>query len=397
MRAADAACVGAGGQIMTQPQRILVIKLSDIGDVLTATPALRALRQTFKDARIDVLLTPHTTAVLENSPYVNEVLTFNKAEYDSVSRAMSLGPLFRASKFLRDLGARRYDTVVLLHHLSTGWGAFKWAKLAQATGAPTRVGLDNGRGSFLTQRVKDEGFGAKHEVEYCLEVVKAIGATTDDTRLEFPIKSRDHTTMHERLHQELMNVSQQFRFVNGLPSAISPLPAAVVAIHPGGGHSLARRWPLERWVELARKLLSRNVRVVIVGTHTDDGNELDRQLHATLNFTDKTTLSQLGALLKQCDLFIGADSGVMHIAAAVRVPMIALFGATSPKAWGPWYGVSAEETGHVRCAILQSEMPGCPCAYVGFDLPSKKCDETECMKGITVAQVLGAIERVLGR
>ncbi len=366
---------------MLQPKRILVVKLSDLGDVLTATPALRALRQTFRDTRIDVLLPPRSAVVLQGSALVDEMILFDKFEYDRVRDALTPGALRAAQQFWGDLRARRYDTLVLLHHLSTRWGTLKWAALALASGAQVRVGLDNGRGWFLTHHVPDEGFGARHEVEHGLAVVNAIGATTDDTRLEIPISDEDKEVATE--------------LINHQPSAISHQP--MVVLHPGsGGHSLARRWPLERWVMVGRMLVERYAaRVVIVGTESDGGNELAAQLPTALNLSDKTTLPQLAALLQQSDLFIGADSGVMHVAAAVCTPMVALFGTTNVKAWGPWRPTTDARVIERRCIVVQSQSPGCPCSYVGFKIHSADCEAKQCMEGISVDRVLVAVESLL--
>ncbi|MBI1802596.1 MAG: glycosyltransferase family 9 protein, partial [Chloroflexi bacterium] len=373
-------------------KRILVVKLSDIGDVLTATPALRALRQTFADARIDALVPPRSAPVLRGSPLLDELIVFDKFAYDRPGGALAPGALGAALRFGLQLRARRYDTLALLHHLSTRWGALKWAALALAVGAPTRAGLDNGRGWFLTHRVPDSGFGARHEVAYNLAVVSAVGAATGDTRLAMPVCDDDIAAA-----EHLLNHSR------GGPSII---------LHPGsGGHSLARRWPPERWVSLGRALAGRyEARIVIVGTRDDGGHELAAQLPDALDLTDRTSLGQLGALMRRGNLFVGADSGVMHIAAASGIPLVALFGTTNPKAWGPWRpdaemgstpfdtlrqppiqsGVRLRVLGSpsmARCVVVQSSTPGCPCAYVGFQIRSAECEARRCMEGISVEGV----------
>ena len=380
---------------LLQPQRILVVKLSDIGDVLTATPALRALRQTFRAARIDILVPPSSASILHGSRLVDEVIVFDKFAYDRIGDAVSFGALRAAQQFFGALRARRYDTLVLLHHLSTRWGALKWSLLTQAVGASVRVGLDNGRGGFLTHRVPDEGFGAKHEVEHCLAVVNLIGAKTGDLSLDLPMTDRDRSSAgHILSHQFLPTVRPRSAparatRIEDSSSKFAPMPNVVIAVHPGSGsYSLARRWSLERWEELGRILIARGARLMIVGTPDDGGNELSQRLPGVLNLTGKTTLMQLGALLQQCDLFVGADSGVMHVAAAAGARVVALFGATNPKAWGPW-------TPYGRSLVVQSATPGCPCAYVGFRIRSDECEAKECMNGISVERVLQAIDSLM--
>jgi ADP-heptose:LPS heptosyltransferase len=357
------------------------------------TPALRALRQAFPAARIEALAPPRSAAVLHGLSSVDEVIVFDKFGYDAVASALSASALLGALGFFRRLHARHYDLLILPHHLSTRWGTLKWAALALASGAPVRAGLDNGRGWFLTHRVADGGFGARHEVEHCLAVVENAtedpvwagryggGRRTGERRLmEIGISAADGEFATSLL--PAINADQ--------PSTSNQQKSALIALHPGsGGHSLARRWPLDRWVSLGRALVERcAAQLVIVGTATDGGDELAAQMPGALNLTGRTTLAQLAAVLRRCDLFLGADSGVMHIAAAAGARVVALFGTTNPRAWGPW-------TAAGRSLVVQSALPGCPCAYIGFQIRSDECEARECMQGIEVEQVLAAAMRVL--
>jgi len=174
---------------------ILVVKLSDIGDVLTATPALRALRESFPAARLEALVPPNSAPVLTESPLVDGVIVFDKFQYDRPIDVLKPSSLAALVRFARDLSRQRYDCLVILHHLTTRWGTLKYAALALASGAKVRAGLDNGRGWFLTHRARDGGFGARHEVEYWLDVVALLGAKTDDLSLEMIVGKNDQIPM----------------------------------------------------------------------------------------------------------------------------------------------------------------------------------------------------------
>lgn len=357
---------------MPIPRRILVVKLADLGDVITVTPALRALRTTFPYARIVTLVTAGTVPVLAGSPNVDGVLTFDKFAYDRPLNALHPPTLLAAVRLAWELRRQRFDTVVILHHLTTRWGALKYAALALATGARCRVGLDNGRGWFLTHRAKDSGFGAQHEVEYALEVVGLLGAHTDDPRLEVPISPADAAYAREMLD----------------PDGPRPL----IAIHPGsGGWSLARRWEPGGFAAVADALAERHgARIVLVGTASDNVERVVSEMCTrALNLAGRTTVGQLAAVLRHCDLFIGADSGVMHVAAAAGTPTVAIFGPTNPLAWGPW--LPPERYRIVRSAPLCS-----PCAYTEAGLGTPQgCPERTCMRMVTVKQVLAAAEALL--
>ncbi|MFQ6016234.1 MAG: glycosyltransferase family 9 protein, partial [Anaerolineae bacterium] len=358
---------------MINPERILVVKLSDIGDVLTATPALRALRQSFPKAQLEVLLPPNSREVLDGSPLTDQLIIFDKFQYDRPLDALAPTNLTTALRLGRWLRERRLDTLILLHHLTTGWGALKYATLALASGAPRRLGLDNGRGWFLTDRVKDHGFGFKHEVAYWLDVVGELGATTEDSRLEISI-----TAEEEEYAANLLNGGQ-----TAAAGRIGP----VVAVHPGsGGYSRARRWSAAGFAQVADALVERyGARVMLVGKGSDGLAEVAALMkREARNLADQTTIKQLAALLKRCDLFLGNDGGVMHLAAAVGTPVVAIFGPSNHRAWGPW----GDEH-----AVVRLDLPCSPCFYRGFELGTPEgCASRECLTSITSQQVLAAIE-----
>jgi len=360
---------------LVAPRRILVVKLSDIGDVLTATPALRALRESFPAARLEALVPPNSAPVLAESPLVDDVIVFDKFQYDRPIDALWPSSLAALVRLARHLRRQRYDCLVILHHLTTRWGTLKYAALALTSGAKVRVGLDNGRGWFLTHRVRDGGFGARHEVEYWLDTVETIGAVTEDTSLQMTIGTEDEAFASDQI-----------------PMTTSQTPRPVVAIHPGsGGYSLARRWSAEGFARVANALVEEyKAEIMLVGTPADGVSQVALLMHSeAVNLEGKTTLGQLAAILKRCDLFIGADSGVMHLAAAVGTPLVAIFGPSNHKAWGPW----PRDGRHV---ILRADLPCSPCSYVGYNVGQREsCQAVTCMKAITAETVLAAAESIL--
>src|SRR5260221_13454924 len=163
-------------------KRVLLVELADVGDLIVKTPAVAALRETYPTAEIDVLTTAHAAPVLDNTGLADRVILFNKFSFDRPADLLRPANLREGWRLAKQLRSARYDAVVIFHHLTTRFGALKYAALALACGAPIRAGLDNGRGWFLTHRATDHGFGAKHQVEYWLEVVKLLGSTTQDRR-----------------------------------------------------------------------------------------------------------------------------------------------------------------------------------------------------------------------
>ncbi len=150
---------------------ILVVKLAGIGDLLLATPALRSLRETYPQARIDLLVTPDSAGLLNGWEVINNIIVLDKYVFDYMKQIVkhprALLPL---KELWSTLHAGKYDAVLLFHHLTLPFGRLKHQLLMRATGAKWRVGLDNGHGWFLNVHVKDDGFGAKHEAEYCMAI-----------------------------------------------------------------------------------------------------------------------------------------------------------------------------------------------------------------------------------
>jgi len=363
-------------------RRILVVKLADIGDVLTATPALRALRRTFPHAHITALIPPHCRELLEGSPLVNELILLDKRQFDTFGGTLKAGMPLALARVAARLRGGRFDAVLMLHHLTTPWGAAKYAALALASGAAVRAGLDNGRGWFLTHRARDHGFGVRHEVEYCNDVVGLIGAKPDYGPMEFPLVPEDMA------YAQTLLPSEKHR----------------IALHAGSGaYSLARRWPLERFSALARQLASKlGAHIILVGG--SDEVELSRVIaaelgDASLDLTGSTTLHQLGAVLKSCNLFVGNDSGVMHLAAAVGTPVVAIFGPSNHRAWGPWAparaGAPAYRTGR-PAVVLRADLPCMPCFYTAQGLGTPEgCPNRTCLQLVTPQQVAKAVEDLL--
>src|SRR5207237_900305 len=142
--------------------RLLVVDLADIGDLIMTTPALAALRESYPAARLDLLTTAHAAPIVEGTGLVDNVILVNKVAFDSPLDLLRPRNLIGAWQLARQLRTARYDAVLIFRHLTTTFGALKHAALAFATNAPHRIGLDNGKGWFLTRRADDLGFGARH-------------------------------------------------------------------------------------------------------------------------------------------------------------------------------------------------------------------------------------------
>ncbi|MFN8499207.1 MAG: glycosyltransferase family 9 protein [Anaerolineae bacterium] len=372
--------------------RLLAVKLADIGDVILTTPALRALRAALPDAQLDYLTSPNGAAALRGSTLVDDVLTFEKGRFDRLRCAADPSGTAAMARFGAHLRRRRYDAVLLFHHLTTAWGAAKFNGLLAASGAAIRAGIDNGRGALLTHRVPDAGFGVYHEVEYALQVAQCVaeGFAAADYRLDFPISDTADAAAA--------------RLMSGLPTSSAPR----VAMFPGsGGYSLARRWPAPYFAQVADRLARQGGAVVLVGRSSDDTGRVRGAMATTpaLDLTDKTDLPTLGGVLRRVDLLVTNDGGPMHIAAAVGTPVVAVFGLSNDAAYGPWDGGlpprlwpprALAPARHSRHTVVKLDLNCMPCFYRGLRLGAPQgCPTRECLEMLSPALVLGAVEASL--
>lgn len=346
-------------------ERILLVQLADIGDLVLATPAMDALRESKPGAVIDLCASAHAAPIVPKH-LVDRIVLIDKGAW-SGSRALLAAQNLRKVLSFR---GQQYDAVVIFHHFTLKAGVLKFRLIAKASGARRIIGLKNHNVDFLTDFVVDDGFGAKHEAQYWLDLVGMLGA---DSRARPALLHREPLTRPAATGQGKPTVSH-------------------VVIHAGsGGYSAARRWPPERFAEVAGHLHScHRAEIVLVGHSGDDSDQVGRSLEFPAhNLVGKTTLPQLADVIHGADLFIGADSGVMHIAAAVGTPVISIFGPSNHRAWQPW-------TPSGKSVVIRSEVECSPCSYVAHSIGAREgCSARTCMKLVSTSAVVETASRIL--
>lgn len=358
------------------PRRILAIKLADLGDLLLCEPAFRSLRTAFPSARIDVLTTPSSTPLLDLIGHDLHAVLFPKHLFDSPAGLLKPGAQARAARLAFALRTARYDRVVVLHHLTTAFGARKFAALVHATGSRYVAGLDNGRGTFLTHRVVDRGFGVQHEAVYMRDVAIAAGGVELEAA---PVVALSHPA-----------------------SPPIPLPATFAVIFPAtGAFSSAREWAPDRFGMVAQSLRRSGIATVVVGG--DDASEAATIIRtaepSTVDLTGHTTFPQLADVLSRARLVIGGDSFIGHLAAAVGTPVVSIFGPSNADAWRPAGSIDAVEQSPVAndSLVVRHHLPCEPCMYTGFRLGRPGgCPDRTCLKLVSSVDVERAVARVLG-
>lgn len=362
--------------------RMLVIKLAGIGDGLLITPALRALRETYPAARIDLLTRYIPAQVLKNWDVLDDVIIINPSSTGTTrhQRSRLLQRLGLLKRLLSRIYVGHYDAILFLHHLLPFHRRLMLWVLTLAAHAKWSIGLDNKHGWFLNVAVEDDGFGARHEAEYYMAVAEAAGAKIRDKRLTLPL-SNEERAQARTIIQELG--------ASGGPT---------IAMHPGCSMlSLARRWPTERFALLADTLYQDfGGQLMLLGGPEEAAlrKEVMDRMQSEMprrSLSGEQSITLTAAVIEQCDLFIGNDSGLMHVATAVDTPTIAIFGPTNHQAWGPY-------TGGVpgRATVVRLNLPCMPCYFKGCEIGTPEgCAHRSCLTQLRVPQVLAAAHRML--
>jgi heptosyltransferase-2 len=359
-----------------------VVKLATLGDLLLATPMLRALRTRYPDARLDALTSDVAAPLIRDSPLIDHLYTFDKGAFDDLGAlAGRAGELGRLAPLALRLRMTRYDAVVLAHHLTLPAGRLKYRALLAAVHPKRSVGLDNGHGRFLSLRVRDDGFGALHEAEYALALAAALNASASASDRGLRLSDLGWSCAP--------------------PTPLRPGESPQIALHPGGGtYSLARRWPASRFVELAQALWTEfGATITLLGGAEERDlqveilDALDRPPWATA-LPGEVSPRRLVEILGASHLFIGNDSLPMHLAAAAGTPVIAIFGPSNAQAWGP-YAPHAPERAIV---VRRDDLPCSPCIYRGHALGTPQgCPPRPCLTELRIDPVLLAARRLLRR
>jgi heptosyltransferase II len=299
--------------IMKNFGNILIVRTDRMGDVVLTTPAIKALREAYPDARISILVVPATRELVDSNMCLDEVLI---DDHPGEHRGL-LGFL----KLVGTLRKKKFDCALVLH-------TKKRANLACfLAGIPVRIGYKNNKFGFLLNRpIVDVRYkGEKHEAQYCLDVLKEIGVTSQMLEVDLPVKE-----------EALQWVDRIFAENHILETD------RLIAIHPGASDP-AKRWPVVKFAELANCLIERyRIKIVMIGASSS--KDISKEIIASIkgvviDLTGRTTVGQLAAILMRCEMLISNDSGPVHVAAGVGTPVVSIFTRNqpgiNPERWKP--------------------------------------------------------------
>jgi lipopolysaccharide heptosyltransferase II len=352
--------------------RVLIVRLREIGDVVFTTPAVRAIRETFPRAHITYLVEPAAAPVVTESPHIDEVVV--------VPRRKGLANLLAEAALIRRLRADAFDVAIDFH------GGPRASILTWLSGARIRIGYDVvGRSWMYTRRVaRPRALRARHSVENQADLLAALDMSPAEAT-RFPVEMTTARAAVEAVEARLaeQGVHQRDR---------------LIVMHVSAGNPF-RRWPVASFVEVAPTLAGKDSRRRIVVTSGPSEQEAAQRViteaRAHLSGSERHrvvscsefSLAELRALVERAALYIGGDSGPMHVAATSRVPIVGLYGPTLPARSAPW---------------RSPELPAESLEVTG--LPCRPCDQRVCVPGdfrcltwISSSQVIEAAERAMSR
>ncbi len=304
-----------------------------IGDAVMCTPALMDLRESYPKANITLWARPAIADLLRDHPGIDSVLVY---QYQQAHAG-----LFGKFKLIEQLRRHRFQIAILFQN------AFEAAILTFFAGIPHRWGYGTDGRSFLLSNAVTVSSKQHdvHQVQYYQSLIHRVVGRSRSRGLQLKI-----------LHEDETNVNERF------PELVSREDEYIIGLNPGAVYGSSKRWLPDRFAELADRIMEHvpefvgfnaKIKCVIVGGK--DEESLAYAIASRMNvhpiiLSGKTTLRELMVIIKRCSLFVTNDTGPMHIAAAFKVPLVAIFGSTNPRETAPFGMEDAVVQHSVRCA-----------------------------------------------
>ncbi len=327
--------------------RILIVKLSSLGDIIHTLPVLGAIKDAYPNAQIDWVTEEVGQELLQDHPMINRLIVYRRNRWPRLLKGGNLAQFIKEFLFFKKmLFQQEYDLVIDFQGLLKS-GFITWIAKARE-----KIGFQNGKeGSslFLDKRYKADY--DEHAVVRYLKLLSFAGIPVDFEHITFPIAPRPN------------NLSFATPYIVINPMARWP----------------SKMWPRNKWLKLANVLTNMDYTLVFTGTQKDWAwiNDICKHFPRAINLAGKTKLRELIPIYQKAFLTISVDTGTMHLAAAVGSPVIALFGPTAPWRTGP-FGPNH--------TVIYKGLPCQPCF-------KRQCPERRCLNEIKIAEIIEAVKK----
>ncbi len=338
--------------------KILIIKLSALGDTILLIPVIRTLKENYSESKISVVLTEINKSVAERCDYIENIFEFKPEEFIK-------NPL-KLLKFIEKIRKEKFDLVI---------DADQWLRISALlcffSKAKIRIGFKT-KGQFKHYTFNNVVEHKKniHEIECFFDLIKPLKVKIRDKSLEFKIKNDEIKKAKDLLESIGIKKNEKFIIIH------SEVPQ----------HAFQRQWPIKNFVKLIEKIIKKyNIKILITGTKRTSSfiRLISSDIKENVKYILDTDIGVLSAIISKSTLVVCNNTGLMHLTCAVGVPVIALHGPTDPLKWGP-IGENS--------VVIKSKLSCSPCLYLGFEYG---CKTNNCMKSIAVEEVLKYVDKVL--
>jgi|GEM_PF-3519277 len=350
-------------------KKIVVLHFGGLGDMVISIPALKVLRKLYCNDKIILITTKSILPLIESSNMADDIigLGFRQEDVVGINIIRNYKLMLSLFCFFYSLRKEKIDIMINFSRIDTIWGAIKMALIFYIVNAKYRIGRDTGRlGFFYNYKIPEPRKPKKHEFDYVNDIIKKLGGDVEG----FPKLIPDDESVKE--------VEDMFR-EHGIEKS------DVLVCFNCGARREAARWPLENFIYVMSSL--KNVKILIIGGNEkydiETAKKIKEALPHVINFSGKTTVRQLIALLSRVHLVVTNDTGVLHVAAGLSTPIIAIFGPAPPVQYKP---LTSEE----KYIIYYKRMGCSPCT-------KHKCWHRKCLRAIHPEEILDGIRMLLGR
>lgn len=356
-------------------KNILVINTFGIGDVLFSTPMVRTLKENIPQARIDFMCNERCQYLMRSNRNIGEIIIFEKDTYRRAFKKSKREFAKEIFGLIRKIKNSKYDLAI---DLSLGYQISLFLKLM---GIRSRIGFNyRNRGRFLTTKLDMNGFNNKHVVESYLDILSLIGISNGSGR-----------NLELLLPREFTKWADDFKHENKLNTR------RLIGIAPGGGkswgkYSIYRRWSPQNFARVAKRLSEKEKSLFFLLFGSDEEKDLCREIENALdgkctNLCGRLPLSKSIALIKNCELLLCNDGGLLHIGISQDIKTVSIFGPVDDKVYGPYPQRDKHKV--AKAAGIQCR----PC-YKSFK--HKMCETHDCLKKINPDEVLRLAKENLG-